>query len=179
MKPLNSSFFKSFGILASLIFGLQFSSQAATEKSKSTEDPNQLEITCYIDDLQAQIYPEAEWARENLLISAVYQAAERNKQLKFEDVHYNFNLPDNPVSSLEVRIHQWRRSHTGFYDFRGAATYYDANGEKHSLGILSGTESSIGVFNGFDVRDAFENVVRHAIEQGLRKIEKIETQPAA
>lgn len=161
-------------LLAVIALGLSTATQA-----ESNTEATETRITCYLDDLQAQIYPETEWTRENLLMTAVYEASSRNKLIKFEDVRYNETLPKSPLSTLEIKLHQWRRSHSGFYEFRGSATYYDGTGAKHTLGIISGSESSVAVFNGFDVRDAFENVVERAVSQALRKIEKLESKPDA
>jgi len=175
MKLLNS-----LAALAVFTWGFASVAHGATENAGEETETSRLSLTCYIDDLQATIHPETEWTRENLLVAAVYEAASRYKTISFEDVRYNLNIPKAPVSVLEIRVHQWRRSHSGFYDFRGSATYYDNTGEKHPLGIISGTESSITVFNGFDVRDAFENVVKQAVNQALRKIDKLdETSPEA
>jgi len=135
-----------------------------------------IELTFYVDDLLGNIYPDTDWTRENLLQSAIYEITRRHKAFKVKELIYNRDLPEGIISnSLSIRVIEWRRDHSGFYQFVGSADFYDVDGTKHGLGTIQGTQSSLQVFNQYDVRDSFEDVVQSAIKQAFRKIEKLST----
>jgi len=142
----------------------------------SNQERSAKSLVFYIDDFRADFYPETDWIRENLIRSAIYDAVRRNKAFVMKDLVYNQTLPESATDAVSVRILEWRQNHSGFYQFSGTADYYDATGTKHNLGVISGTQSNLGVFNSFDVRDSFVEVVENAFRQALRKIEKLPTE---
>ena len=151
--------------------------ESASAPSIAPESQPKQSLTVFIDDDKGVFYPETEWTRENLLQSALHQASRHESSIQIKELRYNETVPDAATDTLALRIHSWRRSHSGFYEFRAFAHYYDGAGTQHSLGTLTGTQSSLKVFTRFDVRDAFEEVVEMAFRQAFRKIERFTSNP--
>ena len=147
-------------------------SQATAGNTKAAESMDGALIVNF-DDLLGHVDPNIEWIRENLLETAFYEASRRTKLANNYVVEYNGSIPKLPKNLLNLRIVEWRRSPTNFYEFRAIATYYDADGKATKLGTVSGTRSGLSVFNRYDVGEHFADAAEDAIKKALKKLETI------
>lgn len=136
------------------------------------ESKQERELMIWVDDIQAIGSFEAEDVREDLLREAFSDAARREKWLGDYDFEYNGSSREAGESGIELRVTDWRRSAAGFYMFSVVADYWNADGEKTSLGSFRGTRSSIAVFNRWDIGEQFAGSAEDAFRDALRKLKQ-------
>ena len=136
------------------------------------EAAKQQEVTIWVDDIQAIGSFDAEDIREDLLREAFADAARREKWLGDYDFEYNGSSREEGEVGIELRVIDWRRSAAGVYQFSVLAEYWNADGEKTSLGSFHGMRSSIAVFSGWDVGEQFAGSAEDAFRDALRKLKK-------
>lgn len=135
-------------------------------------------ITVYIDDSKGFFYPDTEWTRENLLQEALHHTSRSTQHFRIEKLVYNESVPENATHILALRVLAWQRSHSGFYEFRAFAHYFDSEGTRHALGSLTGIQSDLHVTTRYDVREAFVDAVEMALREAFRKLERLRSVPA-
>ncbi len=153
------------GLLFAMV-GTNFA-EPVDEKTKQQE-----EITIWVDDIHAMGSLDAEDVREDLLRNAFADAARREKWLGDYDFEYNGRSREVGQVGIDLRIIDWSRSPAGAYRFAVAVDYWNADGEKTSLGTFHGMRSSIAVFNGWDVGEQFSGSAEDAFRDALRKLKK-------
>ncbi|MDQ8185857.1 hypothetical protein [Pelagicoccus sp. SDUM812002] len=129
-------------------------------------------ITIWVNDIQGMGSFRAEDVREDLLREAFYDAARREKWLGDYDFEYNGINREEGETGIELRVVDWSRSAAGMYNFRVVADFWNADGDKTSLGTFHGLRSSIAVFNGRDVGEQFAGSAEDAFRDALRKLKK-------
>lgn len=153
--------------------GLLLASAGSGFASPKTEDIERKDtITVWVDDMRAMGDFNAEDIREDLLREAFYDAARREKWLGDYDFEYNGIDREPNKAAIGLRVLDWSRSRSGMYNFTVAADYWNADGEKTSLGTFHGLRSSIAVFNGRDVGDQFAGSAEDAFRDALRTLKK-------
>lgn len=116
---------------------------------------------------------DTERIRENLLRNAFYDAARRSDWVGKYDFKYNSNTDNQAPGSLEFTVLNWRRSHAGTYEFTVAANYWNADGEKVSLGTSHGTRLGLAVSGAWHAGDQFSASAEDAFRDSLRKYKEI------
>lgn len=133
------------------------------------EEIKETKLIVNIDDPYAFFSVDAEWIREDLLETAFYEAAKREKLEGF-DLQYNNVTSKNARGVLEFKVISWRRSVANMYEFAVSAKYYNADGDQINLGVFRGYRSGIGVFMSRDIGDHFADSAQDAFRQALRKL---------
>ncbi len=139
--------------------------------SEDIEEVKEKNLVVNIDDPLGFFSVDAEWLREDLLETAFYEAAARQKLKDFE-LTYNGATPKNARGVLEFRIISWRRSVANMYEFTTAARYLNADGDEIKLGVFRGYRSGIDVFIGRDIGEHFADTAEDAFRQALRKLDE-------
>lgn len=137
--------------------------------SDDIEEIKEQNLIVNIDDPLGFFNVDAEWIREDLLETAFYEAAKRQKLGDFE-LTYNDVTPKNARGVLEFRIISWRRSVANMYEFTTAARYLNADGDEIKLGVFRGYRSGIDVFIGRDIGEHFADTAEDAFRQALKKL---------
>lgn len=144
---------------------------AATSESAAVRSEK---IVVYINDRFAPADFRSEQVREDLLRNAFYDAARRSKWLGEYRFEYNTTPEEPKAGSIEFNVLHWRRSHAGMYQFTASASYWNADGEKVSLGKFDGNRTSIAVFNRWDIGEQFAGSAEDAFRGALRKLQEME-----
>lgn len=167
----SSSLWKSFKwvALSGLLLAMVGSSFAAPQSGGSKSKD---EVTIWVDDFQAFGSFRVEDVREDLLRKAFADAVRREKWLGAYDFEYNGTSREPGQVGIELRVIEWNRSAAGFFNFRVAASYWNADGEETELGTFNGLRSSIAVLNGRDIGDQFAGSAEDAFRAALRKLKE-------
>lgn len=139
--------------------------------TEDIEEIRENKLIVNIDDPLAYFNVDAEWIREDLLESAFYDAARRQKLEGFE-LTYNGVTPTNARGVLEFRVISWKRSVANMYEFTTSAHYIDADGNKIKLGVFRGYRSGIDVLLRRDIGEHFVDTAEDAFRQALRKLDE-------
>lgn len=131
-------------------------------------------IQVKIDDMVGQADFRSESVREDLLRTAFYDAASREKWLGKYEFSYNGIGEAAAPGSLEFRVIDWRRSVGNLYQFSVAASYRNADGELVRLGTYHGYESGIAVSMLGDVGRAYADAAEDAFRQALKKLAELQ-----
>lgn len=145
---------------------------AGYAKPEAKESEPASEVTIWVDDIHAIGNFNAEDLREDLLREAFMDAARREKWLGDYDFEYNGSSREPGEVGVELRVVDWRRSPTGMYQFSVVADYWNADGEKLSLGTFHGMRTSIVVLNRWDVGEQFVGSAEDAFRDALRTLKK-------
>jgi len=164
---VKGTFFKAFFSLFAMVMVTPFG-LALTENMEEVQE-NKLVVN--IDDPLAYFNVDAEWIREDLLESAFYDAARRQKLEGFE-LSYNGITPKNARGVLEFRIISWRRSVANMYEFTTSARYINADGDEIKLGVFRGYRSGITALMRRDIGEHFADTAEDAFRQALRKLDE-------
>lgn len=159
-------------ISLSAVLGAQAATDGSAKADSQVTEQKEAKVMVVVNDRFAPADFDSERIREDLLRSAFYEAARRSKLIDEYDFEYNPVGKDAPSGSIEFDVISWRRSPTGMYSFTANASYWNADGEKVSLGNVNGMRTSIAVFNSWDVGDQFSGSAKDAFRSALRKLEK-------
>lgn len=132
----------------------------------------QAEPMVWVDDANAYGSFEAERVREDLLDYAFAEAVRSEKWFGKYDFQYNGAARKAGQAGIELKVLNWRRSPAGMFEFSVSANYWNAEGEKQSLGTFHGLRTSITVFNGRDVGEMYADSAQDAFRDALRKLKK-------
>ncbi|MDQ8204116.1 hypothetical protein [Pelagicoccus sp. SDUM812003] len=146
--------------------------KASPAKGEKAEDGPRLVVQ--INDLQGMAEFGSEYARENLLRAAFYEASRRADWLGDYDFEYNRNRDAGERGLLEFNVLHWKRSPAGTYNFTASVAFTDLDGNKTNLGTVQGMRTSIDVFNRWDVSEKFADSAEDAFNSALRKLKTLE-----
>lgn len=173
-KRLNLNFtLKPIALLAALAaasFATSTNLQAKVKSEKTDSAASSAPaLNVYVEDIHGRASFGQEHVREDLLATAFRNAARRSNWVGDYEFDYNINREERR-NAIEFNLVNWRRSRTGMFECTVAASYWDHNGEKQSLGTFHGMRTSIDVFSRFDFSDHFVTSAQDAFAAALKKL---------